>query len=390
MTVRILGITFEIPGEKGGGAIVIKQSLISLIDCGDVDYVCPENHHPILQKCHKVSFLRETSAIIKRLYYLFTAHATSCYFESWKAISSSLDWSNYDVVCIDKTQEPYFLRDAKKHGLKTIVRAHNVEYDYYKNLYRISPTLRNFIRSIYAKKNEAYILKNADKILCITAADKRRFIELYGVDDDKLEIVPVCLDANSDEISSQQRHVDDDAIPDKQYLLITGSLWYGPNAEGVLWFIENVWQHIPTKVKQGAFLVCAGARPSDEIKQTISKYHDIQLVDTPPTMDPYFRHALAYVAPILSGAGMKVKVAEALSYGLTVFGTPHALLGYDMRHGLIKVESAVQYKDALIKFLKNQTALDSAEVIINEYKEKYTLQVSKQKYRKILTDLIKG
>lgn len=388
--MRILGITFEIPGEKGGGAIVIKQSLISLIDCGDVDYVCPENHHPILQKCHKVSFLRETSAIIKRLYYLFTAHATSCYFESWKEISSSLDWSKYDVVCIDKTQEPYFLRDAKKHGLKTIVRAHNVECDYYKNLYRISPTLRNFIRSIYAKKNEAYILKNADKILCITAVDKRRFIELYGVDDDKLEIVPVCLDANSDEISSQERRVDDDTIPDKQYLLITGSLWYGPNAEGVLWFIENVWQRIPTKVKQGVFLVCAGARPNDEIKQTISKYHDVRLIDTPPTMNPYFRHALAYVAPILSGAGMKVKVAEALSYGLTVFGTPHALQGYDMRHGLIKVEGAVQYKDALIKFLENQTALDSAAAIIDEYKEKYTLQVSKQKYKKILTDLIKG
>ena len=87
---------------------------------------------------------------------------------------------------------------------------------------------------------------------------------------------------------------------------------------------------------------------------------------------------------------MKVKVAEALSYGLTVFGTPHALIGYSMRHGLIKVENAVQYKDALRKFLEEQTALDSAEVIIDEYKEKYALQVSKQKYRKILTGLAKG
>ena len=388
--MRVLGITFEIPGEKGGGAIGIKQTLISLLGCGEVDYVCPENDHPILQQCHKTFFLRETSVILKRLYYLFTAHATSCYFESWKEISSSIDWNQYNAVCIDKTQEPYFLQDAKKHGLKAIVRAHNVEYDYYKNLYHISPTLRNFVRSIYAKKNEAYILKNADKILCITPEDKSRFIELYGVDENKLEIVPVCLDANRDETSSQQCRVDDDTLRDKQYLLITGSLWYGPNAEGILWFIENVWQHIPADVKQGVFLVCAGARPSDEIKQAISKYHDIRLVDTPPSMDPYFRHALAYVAPILSGAGMKVKVAEALSYGLNVFGMPHALLGYDMRHGLIKVENAVQYKDALIKFLEEQTALDSAEVIIDEYKEKYALQVSKQKYRKILTDLAKG
>lgn len=217
------------------------------MDCGEVDYVCPETHHSILQQCHKVFFLRETTAIIKRLYYLFTAHATSCYFESWKEISSSLDWNKYDAVCIDKTQEPYFLQDAKKHGLKTIVRAHNVEYDYYRNLYRISPTLRNFIRSIYAKKNEAYILENADKILCITPEDKRRFIELYGVDDNKLEIVPVCLDANSDETSSQQCRVDDDTLRDKQYLLITGSLWYGPNAEGFYGLLKmygNIYQQM--------------------------------------------------------------------------------------------------------------------------------------------------
>ena len=274
--------------------------------------------------------------------------------------------------------------------MKTIVRAHNVEYDYYKNLYHISSTLRNFIRSIYAKKNEAYILKNADKILCITPEDKRRFIELYGVDDNKLEIVPVCLDANREEISSQQCRVDNTTLQDKQYLLVTGSLWYGPNAEGILWFIENVWQHIPADVKKGVFLVCAGAKPNDKIKQTISKYHDVQLIDTPPEVDPYFRHALAYVAPILSGAGMKVKIAEALSYGLTVFGTPHALLGYDMKHGLIRVESAAQYIDVLINFFEDKMALDCADVIIDEYKEKYALQVSKQKYRKILTDLAKG
>ena len=110
--MRVLGITFETPGEKGGGAIGIKQTLISLLGCGEVDYVCPENHHPILQQCHKAFFLRETSAILKRLYYLFTAHATSCYYESWKKISSLLDWNQYDAVCI-RHRSPTFYRTQR-------------------------------------------------------------------------------------------------------------------------------------------------------------------------------------------------------------------------------------------------------------------------------------
>jgi glycosyltransferase involved in cell wall biosynthesis len=46
-----------------------------------------------------------------------------------------------------------------------------------------------------------------------------------------------------------------------------------------------------------------------------------------------YRRADFVVAPIFSGGGMKVKTAEALSYGKTVVGTPEALRGYEVTEG---------------------------------------------------------
>ena len=43
---------------------------------------------------------------------------------------------------------------------------------------------------------------------------------------------------------------------------------------------------------------------------------------------PWYRGALAVVAPIRSGSGMKTKVAEALMHGKRVVGLPEAFVGY--------------------------------------------------------------
>ena len=43
-----------------------------------------------------------------------------------------------------------------------------------------------------------------------------------------------------------------------------------------------------------------------------------------------FFYAKAFICPIFSGAGMKVKIAEALMYGKTIIGTSFACIGYEI------------------------------------------------------------
>ena len=46
-------------------------------------------------------------------------------------------------------------------------------------------------------------------------------------------------------------------------------------------------------------------------------------------LDMCYRNALAVIAPIFSGSGMKTKTIEALSYGKSIFGTTEAFVGIE-------------------------------------------------------------
>lgn len=379
--MRILSITFEPPGLKSGGALVMLQTLQSALGNGAVDYVCPENDCDLLEKCHTVHILQETHGAVSRIRCLLQHHATSCFCASWETIEPQLDWDAYDVVIIDKTQEPYFLKAAKAHGKKVLVRAHNVEWDYYANIHRLQPSLRNFVRKHLAYWNEKWIVEHADGIICLTEVDRARFHEAYHVPMEKLFLDPVCIDVSARKPSAA---LPADSDITKPYFLLTGSLWYGPNAEGARWLIENVWkQFSKTAEGSGYQLVCAGARPNEALKKLAKQVPDVVLADSPEDMQPYFAHAFAYVAPIFSGAGMKVKIAEALSYGLFVIGAHHALLGYEMREGIQEVATAEEFLQAMESLVRKERTWDAAQVM-TEFSEKYTTEASVQNYKKFV------
>ena len=111
------------------------------------------------------------------------------------------------------------------------------------------------------------------------------------------------------------------------------------------------------------------------------------LVDSPEDMAPYFRGASLYLAPIFSGAGMKVKVAEALSYGLQVVGTRHAFIGYnEASTALFEAETARDFASS-IKSAKTNAGASKADVQAL-HKSLFTLDRSARDFESIVRELI--
>ena len=376
--LNILGITIEPPGNAGGGALGIKQTLMTLQKIGRVDYICPYNNDESLKECNNVKFFQFCNNIILRIYYLFCRGATSAYCASWGKIYKTIKWENYDIVSIDKTQEGYILNDIRRKGKTAIVRAHNVEYDYYKNIYRLDNTIKNYVRYKLAYINEKYVINNADAVICLSQKDCERFKELYACPSQKLFINPVCLGQILDDF--REEYID---LPSK-YFLITGSLWYGANCEGIIWFINKVWKRFSLDERCGYSLVLAGSRPSKKLKKIVNELDDVYIVDSPKRMTKIFQNAYIYIAPILSGAGMKVKVAEALSYGLNIFATEHALQGYDIDEGLWCLKNEEDFISAMKKAFNAELSLIDKKLLLDHFKEKYSLEKSMQNYSEII------
>lgn len=113
-------------------------------------------------------------------------------------------------------------------------------------------------------------------------------------------------------------------------LSFLGGFRHHPNVEGVEWFVQNVMNRLEN-TRPDIKLSIYGSRMPDQIKAMASDTIDpagfVQEVS-----DAYDRHRV-FVAPLLSGAGIKGKVLAALAHGIPSVLSPMAAEGIGLRHG---------------------------------------------------------
>lgn len=109
-----------------------------------------------------------------------------------------------------------------------------------------------------------------------------------------------------------------------------GNYRHTPNAEGVEWFAGHVMPLVEAEQPGLTFHIYGSSMP-DEVKaledgaiRAVGYVEDLA--------DAYDRHRI-FVAPLLSGAGIKGKVLAALARGVPCVLTPTAAEGIGVRHG---------------------------------------------------------
>ena len=373
---------------------MVRQSLLSLTDIAEIDYLGPEFCDHSLKKIVSMFYLLQYepgyTGIVKTLF----SGAVTGYHKSWLTMSAKINWDDYDLVYLEYSRYGFIARLAKNKLKKLVIRVHNVEKDYYNRITgkrSLSNNLRLLIKRMLITRQESICLSSADSIICLTKADKKRLAELYPtkLEQKELAVIPVALEQPQPLKVSQPLLIDGEE--DNPYLLITGSLWFGPNAAGAAWFIKNVWQRLLAEnhwISIKYKLVIAGSRPGKGIQVLSSCHNNIELIDSPLDMKPYFEKASIYLAPIFSGAGMKVKVAEALSYGLPVIGTNHALTGYriiDRKNGY-RADNADGFIDSLEYYMGLSTEAKNL-IRIKAYQlfqDDHSIEVSKKLFQQII------
>lgn len=321
---NILHISMIPPSRiEGGGGMGIYQSSRGLQAAGNVDYCgpLPDESCRELEKGYRrifpIQYQCNLFAKMRALLHLAPSNA----YASFAKTKRKLDKRSYDIAYIDASRQGYAAKYAKKHGMRVAIRMHNIERDYYEKMLSLSPSFFMHLKYKMCCYQERRSLHYADTIIFITEEDRMRAEQLYPKEliGKQLRVMPICLEKPV--CKNLPRPIEGD------YALVTGSLWFGPNLEGILWFLKEVWPVLAERFPHLS-LVIAGNKPSQELRAALDAQSRVILIDSPADMAPYFCHASLYLAPVLDGAGMKVKIAEALSYGLPIIGTPHVFIGY--------------------------------------------------------------
>jgi hypothetical protein len=157
----------------------------------------------------------------------------------------------------------------------------------------------------------------------------------------------------------------------RNVLLFIGTLNYGPNVEGLKWFVDTIFHPI-RKAGGKIRLLVVGRQPAPEVRELCGASPDIELHPDVPDVMPFYERCGMVVVPILSGGGTRIKILESGIAGRPVFSTP---LG---AHGL----DAVDGRDLLL-FRDKDTFLEGCRKLEN--KDAYDSVVNH--LRKLVRDL---
>jgi len=137
---------------------------------------------------------------------------------------------------------------------------------------------------------------------------------------------------NSYPIDRLSSKINSAGYENRNVFLFVGTLNYGPNSNGLEWFIESIFPYIQ-KVNRSSILLVVGRNPEEKLVAKCGGVPGIELHANVPDVGPFYERCGIVVVPILSGGGTRIKILEAGMGGRPVFSTPFGAYGLDVTDG---------------------------------------------------------
>ena len=243
--------------------------------------------------------------------------------EAARRVADAARATGADVVYADHlSMLPY----AEPLGLPIVHDAHNVEYEIVRRYAATADPARRAFAEVEWRRLRAYERAAYERCQVITVVSSRdaEHLRALGVRRPEIHVVPIAFDHQS--VCPVPSHGVPDGPPT---VLFVGGLHWPPNAQGVAWCVEHVWPQV-TRAVPGAQLIIVG-RASDGQRRALEATAGVSVVGYVADVGEWFARARAFVIPLLSGGGMRVKMLEAFARGVPVVATPVGAEGIDAR-----------------------------------------------------------
>lgn len=174
------------------------------------------------------------------------------------------------------------------------------------------------------------------------AEDARRFAALTARMIDRFDWVAVCSDGDARRLGQRFPHARFAVIPNAPPavipamtrhqdidLLFVGTFGYLPNRDGAEWLITRVLPLLPPETR----LCLAGACETALQRHIQSLSPAVTVTGRVEDLAPYYARSRLAVVPVRAGGGTRIKILEAVAYGLPVVSTSLGAEGLPLRDG---------------------------------------------------------
>ncbi len=108
-----------------------------------------------------------------------------------------------------------------------------------------------------------------------------------------------------------------------------GKLSYRANYNGLLYFINNVWNSYIKNNSQAKLVIAGSGEIPEKLRSAIESSKNIVLLGFVESAELFWNQISVLVVPIAEGGGSNIKVAEAFIHGKKVIAHPFASRGYN-------------------------------------------------------------
>jgi polysaccharide biosynthesis protein PslH len=206
-------------------------------------------------------------------------------------------------------------------------------------------------------RDEANALNRSDAVIAIQN-DEGHLLKERGVR--KVEVVSLLPNVVDQEIWRANLIIDRDPV-----LIYFGSDW-GPNVQGVEWFIEKVLPLIQKSIPSIRMKLIGG------ICKSISPSASVECLGYVEDVKKEVIQADLVVIPVFYGTGLNIKLVETLQWGIPFVATHHAFRGLNLdgNEGFSITDESDKFSSEVIRLLQNEEERMELSKSVLRYKTK--------------------
>ena len=268
-----------------------------------------------------------------------------------KKLKETLKLNKFDIVQLEGLYlVPYIKTIRQNSDARISFRAHNIEHEIWE---RIVYNERNILKKWYLrilsgriKKLEVNSLNTYDLLVPITPRDAGILSSLGNIK--PCHVCPAGFDI--EKIKPDSRKVNPGS------LFFLGSLDWIPNQEGLIWFIDNVWQKIHARYPE-AELSVAGRNAPGWVIRKITKSENIMFLGEVEDACEFMINRGTMIIPLFAGSGMRVKIIEGMALGKVIITTTTGAEGIDIKHreNILIADSEDEFEKEIANILENKS-----------------------------------
>lgn len=269
------------------------------------------------------------------------------------ALAAILQQESFDVIQLETLYLAPYIPVIRQHSNALIaLRAHNVEHEIWERVAANSSPLKKwYLNKITPrlKKFEQEQLNRYDLLIGITERDVRQY-EALGLQKPAV-VMPIGLDCRDyrADFSSYKRPLS---------LSFIGSLDWMPNAEGLDWFLNQVWTPVLSQqFPELEFHIAGRNTPAWLQRLNLPR---VQVHGEVPDASDFINRHSVMVVPLLAGSGMRAKILEGMALGKVVLSTSIGLEGIHarQRQEVVVADTAQEFAQAVRWCYEQDAALE--------------------------------